>query len=313
MQVATAWPIGLRKILIAGICVGPLLIPGTLSFAQEITPEIEQRSDSLDVPFVRYHNNVLAAMFDFAKPTKEDFLIDLGSGDGRIVIGAAESFETKGFGVDLNEGLVRIAQQRAERAGVSSLARFEVRDLYETDFRPATNLTMYLLPEIVQELRPKLLAELRPGTRIVSHDYHLGEWRPDASRLVDISENPDRPEESIIYFWIVPARVAGEWLWTINYPQDSKDPVEYGASITQSFQDIEGTLSVFPSQGRIRNAVLSGTRIAFTADIEVDERIVRHDFTGEADGDRIFGTVKLSGGIAPMTLPWSAQRAKGVQ
>ena len=112
---------------------------------------------------------------------------------------------------------------------------------------------------------------------------------------------------------MVPARAAGEWLWAIDYPRDSNDPIEYGASIMQTFQDIEGSLSVFPSQGRIRDASLVGTRIAFTADIEVSERIVRHEFVGEIDGDRITGTVKLSGGVMPITLPWTAQRAKAAQ
>jgi len=307
------WSRTFCAVLTAGFFCILIFNSGSTPRAQEITPDIQQRSDDLDVPFVPSHGNVLKAMFDFAKPTKDDFLIDLGSGDGRIVIGAAKSFGTRGFGVDLNEGLVRVARARAERAGVAALARFEVRDLYKTDLRPATILTMYLLPEVVQSLRDRLLTELRPGTRIVSHDYHLGEWRPDASRVVDISPSPDKPEDSVIYFWVVPAMLSGKWQWAITYPLYFDNPVEYSASIAQQFQDIEGSVEVFPVKGRIHDARLSGTRVAFSADVEVGERMIHHDFAGKIDGDRITGTVKLSGSVNPVTLPWSARRTGGIE
>lgn len=311
MQPITGWPRALGATAAAAL-VGILVsVPAAAQRVNDISPEIQQRSDELDVPFVPSHDNVLKAMFDMAKPTRDDFLIDLGSGDGRIVISAAHKFGTRGLGVDLNEGLVKIARDRADRAGVASRARFEVRDLYKTDIRSATVLTMYLLPEIVQDLRDRLMAELRPGTRIVSHDYHMGDWRPDESRVVEISERPKDPEESIVYFWVVPARIAGNWKWTLNYPRYSDTPLEYAAAISQHFQDVDGQVEVFPSTGRIRNGRLAGTRIAFSADVEVAERIVRHDFAGTIDGERITGTVRLSGGMAEITLPWEARRTKG--
>lgn len=290
---------------------GQLISPTVSSaLAQTITPEIVDRSNDLDVPFVPSHDNVLQAMFELAKPTKDDFLIDLGSGDGRIVIGAAHKFGTRGYGVDLNKGLVQVATERARRAGVGSKARFEVRDLFKTDLRPATILTMYLLPEVVQTLRPTLLTQLRPGTRIVSHDYHLADWRPDASRIVDISASRDKPEESVIYYWVVPGRVAGLWEWTLAYASYFNRPLEYSAALKQRFQDMEGTVEVIGLEGRVHHGSVSGTRIAFSADVEIEELMVRHDFSGEIDGNTITGTVRLSGGVRPVTLPWRATRTQ---
>jgi len=308
MQPIVRRPHTLGWVLAAGVFSLLVTLPPAVSSAAEITPEIKNRSDALDVPYVPSHDNVLRAMFEMAKPTQDDFLIDLGSGDGRIVITAARRFGTRGFGVDLNEGLVHVARGRAERAGVATLAKFEVRDLFKTDIRPATILTMYLLPEVVQELRGRLLAELQPGTRVVSHDYHLGDWRPDASRVIEIGDRPGRSEESIVYFWVVPARVAGSWQWSTSYPAYHDGPIGYSATIRQNFQDFAGSVAVFPDERPIRDGVLSGRRIAFAADIELDERIVRHEFTGIVDGDRIDGTVRLSGGVRPVTLPWRARR-----
>jgi hypothetical protein len=283
-----------------GFLISPLFFP---TQAQTFTPEIRGHSDSLDVPFVPSHNNVLQAMFELAKPTKDDYLIDLGSGDGRIVIAAAHKFGTRGFGVDLNEGLVRVARERARRAGVGPKVKFEVRDIFETDIRKATILTMYLLPDIVQGLRPNLLRDLRPGTRILSHDYHLGSWRPDATRIVDISPSPNKPEESVIYYWLVPAKIAGSWEWTLDYRRYFDRPLEYVATLKQHFQDLEGVVETLGLDGRVHQASLSGTRVAFSADVEIDEGMVRHDFSGEVKGDTITGTVRLSGSVRPVTLP----------
>lgn len=307
-----------RRSLAAGLifCLG---LPGFLIFltgasapAQTVTKEIRDRSDDLDVPYVPSHDNVLRAMFDMAKPTKDDFLIDLGSGDGRIVIGAAHTFGTRGFGVDLNKGLVDIAKERAISAGVGAKVRFEVRDIFKTDIRQATIVTMFLLPDVVQALRPELLRQLRPGTRIVSHDYHLAEWRPDESRIVDISPSPDKRKDSVIYFWRVPARIAGSWQWTLDNSDHFVRPLEYAAALKQHFQDVEGSIEVLGLEGRIHYGEISGTQVAFSAHVEVNERMVRHDFAGQVQGNTITGTVTLSGGIRPVTLPWRATRTPTV-
>lgn len=301
----TAYLIALS--VFSGLLTSPVV---SSAQAQTVTPEIRDRSDNLDVPYVPSHTNVLRAMFELAKPTKEDFLIDLGSGDGRIVIGAAQKFGTRGFGVDLNEELVRIAAERARRAGVGSMVRFAVRDIFRTDFRQATILTMFLLPDIVQALRPRILQQLRPGTRVVSHDYHLADWRPDATRIVDISESPDKPKQSVIYFWRVPADVAGTWIWTLDHRPYFNRPLDYTAALKQRFQDLEGAVEVLGLEGRIHHAAVSGTHVAYSVHVEVDEAMVRHDFSGEVSGNTITGTVRLSGGLRPVTLPWRATRTQ---
>jgi SAM-dependent methyltransferase len=292
LAVAAAFPVCAQ--------MGPPIAPDA------VTPEIENKSDSFDVPFVPSHDNVLKAMFDMAKPTATDYVVDLGSGDGRIVIAAALDHGAQGFGVDLNEGLVRIANLRAGKAGVADRARFFVRNLFETDISRASVLTMYLLPEVVQELRPKILSELQPGSRVVSHDYHMAEWRPDETRLVELS--PDQ-QEAVVYFWTVPAKVAGRWEWSLSHPPYFDDErIGYGAILQQAYQDFDGRVEINLSDNRLIEPKLTGRRISFATVGELKERMVRHDFEGVVEGDRITGTVRLSGGFPAVTLPWSAQR-----
>lgn len=271
--------------------------------AQNVPAEVENLSDQFDVPFVPSHENVLKAMFDMAKPTKDDYVVDLGSGDGRIVITAAKEYGAQGFGVDLNDKLVAIANERARDAGVGDRAKFYVRDLFKTDISKATIVTMYLLPEVVMEIRPKLFSTLRPGTRIVSHDYHLGDWRPENARVVPIGLG----EESIVYHWIVPAKVAGWWRWEISYPGYFEQPLQYEARLKQKFQDVEGDILLNGGAISIHDATLRSDRIAFSATGELDDRIVRHDFSGTVRGKEIVGTVRLSGGVREVELPWRAR------
>jgi SAM-dependent methyltransferase len=285
-------------------------LPACAPRTQELTPEIENFSDTLDVPFEPSDYEVLNAMFDLLKPTKNDFVIDLGSGDGRIVITAAKIFGARGYGVDLNEGLVKIANARAARAGIRDRARFYARDLFKEDISRASVVTMYLLPEVVLKLRPKLLAELKPGSRIVSHDYHLGNWRPDATRVVDVES---QGQESIVYYWVVPAKVRGTWVLSVDYAAYSEKPLNYRAMINQDFQDIDGKVGLNSQTLRIHDARLSGARIAFSATGEIKERIIRHDFTGIVNGDTITGSVRLSGALLEITVPWTARRVKAAE
>lgn len=306
MAQATPWAQSAR---IALFLLSSLVLAGAAFAvaAQEVPPEVESKSDEFDVPFVPSATAVLNAMFDFAKVTPDDTVVDLGSGDGRIVITAAQRFGAQGFGVDLNEDLVKIANARAARAGVADRAKFYVRDLFQTDIREATVLTMYLLPDVVMSLRPKLLADLRPGTRIVSHDYHLGDWRPDGARTVDIANN----EESVVYYWVVPARLKGRWEWSIHYPGYMAAARTYRLDADQRFQDISGELTVEGWKSRINDATLRGRTVTFSATTEIEDRIVRHDFTGVVNGHEIVGRVRLSGGVQPRTLPWRARRVRG--
>jgi len=166
---------------------------------------------SEDVPYVVTPDNVTLAMLEAAKVGPSDRVIDLGSGDGRIVIVAAKRFGARGLGVEIVPKLVEESRENARRAGVDSRVEFKEQDLFATDLRDASVITMYLLPEVNLELRPRILA-LVPGTRIVSHDWEMGDWKPDRTVTVDA---PDKKigleKKSRVHLWVVPAQVAGVW------------------------------------------------------------------------------------------------------
>lgn len=164
-----------------------------------------------EVPFIVTPDHVTVAMLELARVGPKDFVVDLGSGDGRIVITAAKRFGARGLGVEIVPDLVALSRRNAEAAGVADRARFVEQDLFKTDLTPATVITMYLLPEVNLQLRPRLLG-LAPGTRIVSHDWDMGEWAPDRVVVVDAPDKPiGREKLSRLYLWVVPARVAGDW------------------------------------------------------------------------------------------------------
>ncbi len=152
---------------------------------------------SLDVPYVPTPVPVVDAMLDMAQVGKADVVYDLGCGDGRIVVRAATRFGCQGVGVDLNPERVKEAKANAARARVSELTRFEVGDVFDFDFSAASVVTMYLLPSVNLKLRPRLLKELKPGTRLVSHDFHMGDWAAERTREVGRSR---------IYLWTIPPR-----------------------------------------------------------------------------------------------------------
>ena len=167
-----------------------------------------------DVPFVVTPDNVTAAMLQLAKVGPDDYLIDLGSGDGRIVILAAKRFGAHGLGVEIDPRLVAQSRENARAAGVATRALFREQDLFKTDLSPASVVTLYLLPDVNLQLRPRLLA-LRAGTRIVSHDWDMAEWQPDKTLTVDAPDKSiGREKTSQLYLWVVPARVQGDWCGT---------------------------------------------------------------------------------------------------
>ncbi len=164
-----------------------------------------------DVPFITTPDHVTVAMLELAGVGAQDHVIDLGSGDGRIVITAAKRFGASGLGVEIVPDLVAQSRDSARRAGVAARSRFEVQDLFATDLAPASVITMYLLPEVNLALRPRLLA-LQPGTRIVSHDWDLGDWRPDRTLTLAVPEKAiGREKLSRLHLWTVPALVQGLW------------------------------------------------------------------------------------------------------
>jgi len=257
-----------------------------------------------DTPYVQTPQNVVDRMLEIAKVGPGDYVIDLGSGDGRMVITAAKKHGARGFGVDLDRKLVALANQNARKAGVSDRAVFYNRDLHETDVSPASVMSIYLLPEVNLMIRGRLLSTLQPGTRIVSHDYGMGDWAPDYLTEIDapgktVGLNP----RSKIYYWMVPGRASGRWRWRL--PLEAK-PVEFDLAVQQNFQVLEGTLNVGGRSGRIEKGRLAGERIAFEA--AVDGR--RYEFSGRITRNAVEGTVRLVRNGAAREVPWSATRVE---
>ena len=257
-----------------------------------------------DTPYVQTPQNVVDTMLDIARIGPGDYVIDLGSGDGRMVITAARKHGARGFGVDLDRNLVALANRNAAKAGVADRAVFYQRDLHETDVASASVLTLYLLPEVNLMIRTRLLATLKPGTRIVSHDYGMGEWRPDYStELAAPGKTVGIGERSKIYYWVVPGRAAGRWLWRLAV--DGK-PVEFALALQQNFQAIEGSLRAGEGTVRVENARLSGESIAFSAAAGG----TRYEFSGRIYNHAIEGTARIVRGAETRELPWSAARSE---
>jgi len=277
----------LRKILVAFLAVAPALA-----------------QDWGDTPYVQTPQNVVDTMLEIAKIGPGDYVIDLGSGDGRMVITAAKKYGARGFGVDLDRKLVALANRNAARAGVADRAVFYQRDLHETDVSAATVMSIYLLPEVNLMIRTRLLATLKPGTRIVSHDYGMGEWRPDFfTEMAAPGKTVGIGERSKIYYWVVPGRAAGRWVWRLA--RDGK-PVEFELALQQNFQAIEGTLKSGKSTARAESARLTGENIAFSATLDG----TRYEFSGRIYNHAIEGTARVVRGTESRELPWSATRSE---
>ena len=253
----------------------------------------------LDTPYVPTPEAVLKRMLELAEVKSGDTVVDLGSGDGRLVITAALKHGAHGFGVELDPGLVARSNESARRAGVADRVKFLQQDLFQTDFRAADVLTLYLLPDVNLALRPKILADLKPGARVVSHDYGMREWRPDAIETV---QAPDKTvgirKESTVYLWVVPAKLEGSWELQIG-----KHTLRL--ELRQQYQMLSGTIgaagqgSVPISEGRLRGEEL---RVTLPGGIVGEEPI---ELIGQVVGDALRGSARRDG---REIAGWSAQR-----
>jgi len=257
------------------------------------------------VPYVPTPQVVVERMLEIAKVGPQDYLIDLGSGDGRIVVTAAKQRGARGFGVDLNPVRIEESIENAARAGVSDRVTFQQRNLFETNLSDATVITMYLLPRVNLELRPKLL-ELKPGTRVVSHDFSMDDWKPDASVDMDVKEKyGSEPGSSSIYFWVVPARVAGSWQWQLTV---GGKPLAYELLLAQKYQMISGTVRMGGRSVKLGEARLRGDQISFSFSVVANGSPLRHEFSGRVMDSGIVGTVNLAGSRTQGQLEWNAAR-----
>ena len=257
------------------------------------------------VPYVPTPQDVVERMLEVAKVGPSDYLIDLGSGDGRIVITAAKKYGTRGFGVDLNPERIRESTESARQAGVADKVAFYQRNLFETDLSQASVITMYLLPRVNVELRPKLL-QLAPGTRLVSHDFDMGDWKPDAHVTVDAKEKYGAVGgKSDVYFWIVPAQVAGTWQWQATV---GGKPQQYDLRLQQTYQSVSGSVWVGGRETKVLAGRLRGADIRFHFTADVNGSPVKHEFSGKVEGETIVGAATLAGPRIQGKLEWTARR-----
>jgi hypothetical protein len=263
-------------------------------------PPVAAQEGAGNVVYVPTPQQVVDTMLEMAGVGPADTVIDLGSGDGRMIITAAKKFGARGLGVDLDRYLLKLASGLAEKEGVADRARFIEQNLFETDLAPATVITSYLLPEMNLELRPKILA-LKPGTRVVAHDYDMGNWPTDQEKVIDVpGKTVGTPGKSYVFLYIVPAKVAGTWRSVISQGRES---VPYEFAFDQEFQFVQGTARAGKREGKVPEFRLAGDRIEFTTRIGAQE----HRFAGTVKGDRIEGTVAIGRDAA---RPWTAELSK---
>ena len=247
-----------------------------------------------DVVWVPTPERAVERMLAMAQVGPGDFVIDLGSGDGRIVIMAAQRFGARALGVELDAELVRLSGERAKQAGVSDRVTFVQRDLFETDLRPGTVITLYLLNELNLRLRPRLLT-LAPGTRIVANSFDMGEWEADQL---------DDGTASLLRLWIVPARIEGTWRWLLDVGGRSR---QLEMELNQQFQRVSGVISVEQQRLRLRNARLRSDELRFTiVESQRADQSVRYDYAGRVLDDRIEGEVVIN--ESNNRLRWVAAR-----
>ncbi len=214
-------------------------------------PIYGQQARTPDVIFVPTEPAVVDEMLRMAKVSKNSVVYDLGCGDGRIVITAATRYGARGVGIDIDPERIRESRQNARAVGVSDRIQFIQGDLFQFDFHEATAVLLYLSSAVNVRLRPILLRQLKPGTPVVSHDFLMGDWQPDEMSSVN---------GAAILLWIVPAKVAGVWQWTVN---NGAAVDRYELTIRQEFQKLTGTLAVNGKEEKPSSLRLTGDRIEF--------------------------------------------------
>jgi SAM-dependent methyltransferase len=248
-----------------------------------------------DVPFVPTPQVVVDEMLRVARVGQADFVIDLGSGDGRIAITAAKKFGARAMGVELDEHLIFQSEESARQAAVEDRVKFLRQDLFKTDLSPATVITMYLLPSVNRRLRPRLL-DLKPGTRIVAHDFDLEDWKPD--QVTTIRKN--------VFLWVVPAKVGGRWRARVPLP-DGPRTIEI--ELNQRFQDVNGLARIDGQVTQMWEAKLSADRLSFVLVDGTDrDNEASLYFEGRVAGSAIEGEIRRGVGNGQTRIKWQATK-----
>ncbi len=247
-----------------------------------------------DVHFVPTDTTKVREMLTAAEVSAADVVYDLGCGDGRFVITAVKKYKAKrGVCVDIDPVRIKESRSNADTAGVTSKIEFVEGDLFQQDLSKASVVTLYLLPSLNVRLRPKLFEELRPGTRVVSNAFDMGDWKADRTMTVKTNSGM----QSYAYLWIIPADVSGQW----RLRTEGGSAKEYTLDVKQKYQEVSGTATASQAVP-LTNFSINGDRIAFT----LGEGADRAEYTGKVTGDKASGTAKGKGG----SWSWSASRSE---
>lgn len=256
-----------------------LTLLATLAAALLLAPPAHAR----DVPFVPTPPEVVEAMLELAEVGPDDVVYDLGSGDGRIVVTAAKKYGARGVGVDIDPERIADGRANAREAGVEDRVRFIQGDLFEVDLSPATAVTLYLLPNINLKLRPKLLAELKPGTPVVSHAFDMGDWEPETVRSVG---------NSTVYKWTIPARASGVWEYRIPTPDGRLE--QHRLVVAQRLDRLHGHVTIDGSTHAIVDGRVRGTEMSFGVErTGADGSAVVQRYTGRVIDRQVAGVAVL--------------------
>jgi SAM-dependent methyltransferase len=251
------------------------------------------------VPDVHYEPTpqlIVEDLLKMAEVNRTDIIYDLGCGDGRFVITAAKKYGARGVGIDIDPERIKESNQNARAAGVMDKVKFIEADLFETDIREATVVALYLLPDLNMQLRPKILKDLRPGSRVVSHEFDMYDWQPD--KMGRLGRNK-------YYFWVVPTEVAGKWRWT--FPS-AKGEEQFTMTLTQKFQEIDGRIATPFQTVAPLEAYLIGDQIGFLLRYRPPGQTVEMRFRGRVSGNIINGTVEMNTGPFAGRHRWTAKR-----
>ena len=267
-------------------------LPG-LSFCSATPPRVKTEPD---VVFITTSHKVVKEMLKLAELKKDDVLYDLGSGDGRIVIAAARDFGARAVGIEIDRDLINESTENARKAGVAERTSFRKEDIFKTDIHEATVVTLFLLPGVNEMLRPKLFKELKPGTRVVSHRFDMGDWKPDVSL---------RGYGSDVYLWFIPAQVDGEWQIAVYREKDQWRQI---FRFHQACQVVQGTDA--EKKAVFKDVELYGKEISMVIENNSTGAWSVMELTGHVEGDTMEGTVVVKGSPSAGEYVWKGVRMK---
>jgi SAM-dependent methyltransferase len=250
---------------------------------------------SPDVPYVSTPHAIVDEMVRLADVKASDVVYDLGCGDGRLVIAAVKKTGCRGVGIDIDPERINESRANARDAGVEDRVRFVEQNFFASDIREATVMLIYLFPDVNIRLRSKFLSEMKPGSRLVSHAFDMGDWKPDNSASIGAQR---------VYFWVIPANATGRWKW--NSPGGRQ--AAFVLEMEQRYQAIRGTLTEGGHQSTLADAKLTGDRITFRIEQDVSGRKTARQFAGAISGNTITGTITSTEGPRAQNSRWRAVR-----